>query len=284
MDQDLDLVLKRHADPEGRHDEAWPGAGSHDLRRSDPRARRGWRHDRDPPLPACHPPAGQQVAAMIRIVILSAAFLAVTITLLLIQPDPIPHDADAEPVARAAAAPLDMGAGPGEVARPRARPVTDRPHARPLRALSGEAITALRSGAQAGGPVLLPGELRARIIQAIGEGREDAYIRALLREATEMGARDVPAALTTPQGMLDTVAILEELERRDQARTVMLDDSSLPPRPDSYVVQPGDSLAAIARKFYGRTEAFEQIFQANRDSLGTPDAIRPGQLLILPEY
>ncbi len=49
-----------------------------------------------------------------------------------------------------------------------------------------------------------------------------------------------------------------------------------------YTVEAGDSLAYIALQFYGNTNAYELIFQANRNTLRTPDKIRVGQKLLIP--
>ncbi|HEY9255026.1 MAG TPA: LysM peptidoglycan-binding domain-containing protein [Stenotrophomonas sp.] len=50
----------------------------------------------------------------------------------------------------------------------------------------------------------------------------------------------------------------------------------------SYTVQKGDSLSKIAKQHYGDANAWQQIFQANRDVLEDPDKIFPGQTLRLP--
>jgi nucleoid-associated protein YgaU len=50
----------------------------------------------------------------------------------------------------------------------------------------------------------------------------------------------------------------------------------------TYTVQPGDTLSAIAHRFYGRASHWHAIFEANRDQLDDPDLIRPGQVLALP--
>jgi nucleoid-associated protein YgaU len=52
--------------------------------------------------------------------------------------------------------------------------------------------------------------------------------------------------------------------------------------PRTYVVQPGDSLLTIARTFYGESDAFRQIFDANRDQLSSIDTVQAGQILRLP--
>ena len=50
----------------------------------------------------------------------------------------------------------------------------------------------------------------------------------------------------------------------------------------TYVVQPGDSLLSIARALYGNSDAYQQIFDANRDLLPSIDAIQTGQTLRSP--
>ena len=51
----------------------------------------------------------------------------------------------------------------------------------------------------------------------------------------------------------------------------------------TYVVQKGDSLSKIARKFYGNANAWNRIFEANRDVVRDPDLIQPGWKLRIPE-
>ena len=54
------------------------------------------------------------------------------------------------------------------------------------------------------------------------------------------------------------------------------------PPEQTYTVEKGDTLSAIARQFYGKASAWPQIFEANRDQLDDPDRIRPGQVLKIP--
>ena len=51
---------------------------------------------------------------------------------------------------------------------------------------------------------------------------------------------------------------------------------------DSYTVQSGDTLSAIAERHYGKASRWHEIFAANRDQIEDPDLIRPGQVLRLP--
>ena len=50
-----------------------------------------------------------------------------------------------------------------------------------------------------------------------------------------------------------------------------------------YVVEKGDSLSKIAKKFYGDMNAWKRIFEANRDRIHNPDLIQPGWKLRIPE-
>jgi nucleoid-associated protein YgaU len=65
-------------------------------------------------------------------------------------------------------------------------------------------------------------------------------------------------------------------------------DSSLPqPEPASvskhtYTVKPGDSLSKIAKQFYGDSNDYMRIFEANKDRLSDPNKIQIGQELFIP--
>jgi len=50
-----------------------------------------------------------------------------------------------------------------------------------------------------------------------------------------------------------------------------------------YVVKSGDTLSAIAKRFYGDAEKWPNIYNANRDQLTNPDLIKPGQRLKIPK-
>lgn len=51
----------------------------------------------------------------------------------------------------------------------------------------------------------------------------------------------------------------------------------------TYQVQPGDTLSKIAKEVYGNANDYNRIFEANRDKLESPDKIRAGQELVIPQ-
>jgi nucleoid-associated protein YgaU len=50
-----------------------------------------------------------------------------------------------------------------------------------------------------------------------------------------------------------------------------------------YIVQSGDSLSKIAKKFYGNANTWKKIFDANKDVVKNPDVIQPGWKLQIPD-
>ncbi|MDA7427794.1 LysM peptidoglycan-binding domain-containing protein [Primorskyibacter aestuariivivens] len=129
-----------------------------------------------------------------------------------------------------------------------------------------------------------PQSLNALIIQAVREGKPDAYVDSLINEAVGKGQVAAPDAIVTSSGEVDTATILDSLVQKSNAGTAPpAQTPSLAPEGDlTYVVQPGDSLAGIALRHYGTTTAHDILFMANRDKLPAPSAIRPGMTLTIP--
>ncbi len=49
-----------------------------------------------------------------------------------------------------------------------------------------------------------------------------------------------------------------------------------------YEIRSGDTLSAIAAKFYGKASEYPRIFEANREVIKEPDLIYPGQKIRIP--
>lgn len=50
----------------------------------------------------------------------------------------------------------------------------------------------------------------------------------------------------------------------------------------SYTVKKGETLWAIAKKYYGNGSQYTKIFNANKDKIKNPNLIYPGQKLVIP--
>jgi nucleoid-associated protein YgaU len=50
-----------------------------------------------------------------------------------------------------------------------------------------------------------------------------------------------------------------------------------------YTVEKNDTLQKISQKFYGTTKKWGKIYEANKDTLKTPDRVYPGRTLNIPD-
>ena len=62
------------------------------------------------------------------------------------------------------------------------------------------------------------------------------------------------------------------------------DDAPIaPPEQRTHVVERGESLSKIAKRYYGDAKQWRIIFDANRDKIANPDLIHPGQEFVIPD-
>lgn len=138
-----------------------------------------------------------------------------------------------------------------------------------------------------------PVDLQTLIVRALSDGRSSAYIDQLVNEAAYNGTVQIPTGLATAEGRVDTTTLLKVLVNKADAQNesayvatlnaaATAQNAKSASTPETYVVQPGDSLAAIPFRFYGNTADYIKIFQANADNLSSPNRIKIGQKLIIP--
>lgn len=125
-------------------------------------------------------------------------------------------------------------------------------------------------------------------------------LEKLISQAAANGDLTVPDSIATADGTVDSqtllfdlvqrsleggtekeVAAAQEMRRRAFAASAAKTDVVEGQR--FYTVEAGDSLAYISLQFYGSTNAYETIFNANRTKIDRPDQIRIGQRLLIPE-
>ena len=69
----------------------------------------------------------------------------------------------------------------------------------------------------------------------------------------------------------------------DSDRKEMKPNQNIENKYTIYHVRSGDTLSRIAKRFYNDPSRWEEIYQANRDSLQSPSGIRVGQTLVIPK-
>ena len=171
-----------------------------------------------------------------------------------------------------------------------------------LKSMSANALSGIRAiTGKAAEPVALnqPPSLQTIVAQALRDGKSDAYIDALVNEAVGKGEVTAPSALITVDGRVDTHILLAGLVSQAskdagiaqapvvaggegvEVRIVQKADGATEQH-HFYTVNPGDSLGAIAHRFYGDASRYMDIYQANKMIVSSPDKIRVGQRLVVP--
>ena len=86
----------------------------------------------------------------------------------------------------------------------------------------------------------------------------------------------------TPEAMEKAVLLAGNVQG---VAGVSADQLKSPPQTgkvEYYVIQSGDTLSAIAKKFLGNASAYPKIFEANREVIKDPDKIYVGQKIRIP--
>ncbi|HYM52346.1 MAG TPA: LysM peptidoglycan-binding domain-containing protein [Candidatus Dormibacteraeota bacterium] len=105
------------------------------------------------------------------------------------------------------------------------------------------------------------------IVLVLGPPMVQSYLSIFAaRPGTEAQASGPAATVAAPSTPTSSASV-------PQARAV---------RPTSYEVQPGDTLRAIAARFYDDETAWSRIYAANRSAIQDPDALEVGTRLTLP--
>lgn len=86
--------------------------------------------------------------------------------------------------------------------------------------------------------------------------------------------------VTEAERAAEEQAVADEAAQHAAAATPAAPSPSATPAPQTYTVQRGDTLSAIARRFYGHAGEFRRIADAN--NIANPDLIHPGQQLVIP--
>jgi len=104
-------------------------------------------------------------------------------------------------------------------------------------------------------------------------------------ELAEARALTASMELAEPPPMLSQSADAKEKRAAAQAAKQSVEKVDPYPheqRPETYVVQEGDTLYKIAIRFYGRASAWNKIRAANKAIISTDGRVRVGQKIILP--
>ena len=147
----------------------------------------------------------------------------------------------------------------------------------PIQDLSALALRNLRA-ARALTATTGPDALARIVRQSNPKRSEDPYVQSLIREASLFPA-PFPSSPPFERSVTRTG---EESGEGDLSEPVVA--YALPRSGDLvHVVGPGDSLGSLALRYYGDAAHYLTLFTANRALLATPDGLRVGQSIIIPD-
>ena len=143
------------------------------------------------------------------------------------------------------------------------------------------------------------------VVNGVGGGAtETAAARPSAKEVRELLEEDDESApLTSPAG--EFASLVKDEEDGETAQSSLLPKqtaakasekaekkdgpssekakAALPDRPKTYVVQEGDTLYGVAKRFYGTLTVWKQIRDANKAVISTDNRLRAGDTIVLPE-
>lgn len=189
----------------------------------------------------------------------------------------------------------DTAAAPAVAQEQAVLTAPEAPEDAALRKMS-EAVIAGLKGEPAAPDTNTEAGLETLVAQALAEGRTDEAIDAIVNQAVAEGTAEAPAGLTTTEGKVDTAVLLaaivaeaqgDEFGQGDLSEPTALVEGGTPSMLAAtedvlYVVQPGDSLGALALRFYGDADLNGAIFKANRQVMDTPESLSVGMKLLIP--
>ena len=115
--------------------------------------------------------------------------------------------------------------------------------------------------------------------------QSDVLLRALLNRSTTSSQAVAPAAQMLPQAdeaLAQAELIAGETLIIPATQAAVANTYIAAPADSFYVVQPGDTLSGIAQAFYGNSNLWPTIFNANTDKIADPHWIYPNQQLLIP--
>ena len=119
----------------------------------------------------------------------------------------------------------------------------------------------------------LPGKPYAGYLDSLEQQEENIRLR---REIADLRARlGIPLSSSVSPVTPPASPVLSTVR-------AALPTPAVPSKAQTYVVQKGDNLYVISRKFYGDSSQIDRIFQANRNVMSSKNNLKIGQILRIP--
>lgn len=99
----------------------------------------------------------------------------------------------------------------------------------------------------------------------------------------EDGVVSLSGEAATPEAMEKAVLMAGNVQGVGEVKVDNLAAPEQTAEVEYYTIEKGDSLSAIAKRFYGNANEYPRIFEANREVIKDADLIYPGQKIRIPK-
>ena len=111
------------------------------------------------------------------------------------------------------------------------------------------------------------------------EEAEDESRQAIRREKSVLDKEDEES---TGSSLIPVRRVADANRKTDKASDEQTSGKKAPDRPKMYVVEDGDTLYGIAKRFYGSIQFWKAIREANKALISSDNRLRAGDTLVLP--
>jgi LysM repeat protein len=103
-----------------------------------------------------------------------------------------------------------------------------------------------------------------------------------LKVAYNNGVVSLSGSTDDPEAMEKAVLMAGNVSGVAEVQADELEAPEAVEQVEYYVIEKGDTLSAIANKYYGKASDYPRPFEANREVIKDPDLIFPGQKIRIP--
>ena len=103
-----------------------------------------------------------------------------------------------------------------------------------------------------------------------------------IKVAFNDGVVSIAGAADSPEAMEKAVLMAGNIKGVGEVRAEAVKVPAAGPKTEYYVIESGDTLWKLAKKYYGNAMDYPKIFEANREVIKDPDKIFVGQKIRIP--
>jgi len=103
-----------------------------------------------------------------------------------------------------------------------------------------------------------------------------------LQVTVEDGVASISGEAKSAEALEKAVLMAGNVQGVSEVRSDDITAPAATEQVEYYEIVSGDTLSAVAQKYYGKASAYMRIFEANREVIKDPDKIYPGQKIRIP--